>query len=151
MCEMAYVVQFHRTLYLLTVHRFGGGSEIMRDGDPLGVLTKLNAAMESVPLSASASVYLVDTSSSFLMILDHAPWLGHYVRKIPPSSEALFTFRRLAIQQSPGQRLAVAMHLVPADGEILRRIGVHGGHFLQGCDRTGIKGDAEVRWQALNP
>lgn len=73
--------------------RFGGGSELLRDGDSANVWSIIEHGMVYVPSCRLARV-CSSMLDSFAMFLTHLPWLGFYLSYIPGATGPLNTLKK---------------------------------------------------------
>ncbi len=85
------------------VARFGGGSEMLRDGDPEGMLNVMARAAEYVPDLRSGFIATY-RSHRALLWLDHLPWLAHYARQFQRAAGPIVNWRRAATQRIENRR-----------------------------------------------
>ena len=94
MCDMAYVqCQSASNTYLTTSisGRFGGGSELLRDGDTNHVWSIIERGMVYVPDLAPIASMINICYRRFATFLAQVPWLGIYVGHIPGAAGPLNT------------------------------------------------------------
>ena len=94
MCDMAYVqCESASNTYLITsiAGRFGGGSELLRDGDTNHVWSIIERGMVYVPDLAPIASMTDVCYRRFATFLAQVPWLGIYVGHIPGAAGPLNT------------------------------------------------------------
>ena len=92
--------------------RFGNGTEMLRDGDPMNILELMRDGLGYVNLLKSPlhAFIVMFPHFSLTSLFAEMPWISYYVKRIPVAGSKLKSFRELATNRTAERFKNGSMH-----------------------------------------